>query len=1670
MNRLRRSIPSVLAVAAVAGGMVVATEAPAAANDNVLWVGKVGETHGTFGANAVVRIWGDLRVKTYGCPDGGVNDFVYPTSDVYLVAPGSGYGELTDATGARPNTVVQYASVFDDEVVAMTAPGGKLAEGSYDVVFDTCQDGTYDPEDDTVFPGAVTVTMPPTLPAPDAALSDLKDASHAEYESWKTTRTAMNGVWKMVEKAIKTGCKAGNPLACAMKYGNYFGPIKKSFDELLVNQGVHYLGIYEDPPNEDYKHAVVPEPVAGDESAIGGEAALTQALLRAIEAYKGAQEAGDQRWALVHARAVVALHDALADQLGATDARLAELQGLFSNQADAGLTFAWQYLGRVRTEGFAPAERRTLLENGMTRAQVTALETEVDSTHVARWTAAGVRDVLGATRATHTDTRAALAEGRAGWQAVVDALTADGVPDEHPVAVAAAPARVDEGSGVTLDGAASQRATSHAWDLDGDRDFDDATGASPAVTFDEPGTALVGLRVRDDAGRTAYDWATVAVTASSAAPVVSGTPAERLRTAVTGTVTTFAVTTSDDAGTPSVAWTVDGVAAGTGTTYAWTAPATPGTHQVVATATDADGHTGSFAWDVNVHRSDADGDRYSELLDCDDTDAVVHPGQTEFLGNGVDDDCDAGTADAPPGGLTGSVWAWGDGAYGSLGNGRTMPSYTPPLAATAVPGNVVQVEVDTWASHAVLDSGKVLGWGYNGDGNVGDGTRTTRIQPVPVKSVDGQGELTGVRSVGHSHGHVAATLTTGRVVTWGKQVAGTLGDGSTVHSRPLPGYVLTAPGGEPLEGVRSVAAGHAEDYALMNDGTVRGWGRVTCDGSDKDGEPYDLFPKPIEGLDDIRQVVTSQAIHLFLRKDGAVLSCGGTDPQLGRDWDYNTASPWRPLPVDGLGAGSGVVDISIAGDQVMALKEDGTVLIWGQNTNAGLAPVCGAESCTLETPTVTPLPAGPPVTGVENSDTATPHLIRADGSVVVWGSNHEGSGGKQPGNIMTAQVLDVPGQTVLQVATHSSRTLALTRPHNDPELELPARWVNASVEDAELGEGGDNGFTVTLDQPLRHDASLTWSLAPGSASEADVAPTTGTVVVPAGQTSARVPVTIVDDAVDEDDETVTLSLTGAEHGLTLARPLGTGTIADDDAAPVVSVADVSVVEGDTSLTDLAVTFRLSGRSEKEVVAEYATAAGTATEGTDYVGSAAVIRFAPGETEHEVHLGVVGDLVTEPAETFEVTIPATGAGGTVTLADDEVVGVSATGSTSVEGTALTFEVSLDGALLPGESVEVPWTVVEPTPEGEIAGEPGEVPHDQPGDVVAAAGTVTLTAEEPSATVTTTSVDDQVVEGPEPVLLELSGTPVGSGERGVRVGRSDPAWVSDNDRTNQEPVIQIVTPASGPENSSIPLNAVVTDDAGQATAQWTVDGASCTVAGPGATSSVVCRQDGEYTAVLTATDAEGLTATAEADLVVTNAAPVATRVQVDGTGAVVEFTDAGPDDTHSCRVQWGDESADGVLQGTGSPCRIAHAYQPGSYTATVTVTDDGGLSFTETVPVTVAGEAAWPWRGFLAPVDNLPTVNVIKAGQSVPIKFGLGGYRGMDIFAAGSPASGKVPCTGGQLDPVEEVDTPGASGLTYDAGSDTYHYVWKTQRSWAGTCRTLVVTLADGSSHHAQFRLK
>ena len=118
-----------------------------------------------------------------------------------------------------------------------------------------------------------------------------------------------------------------------------------------------------------------------------------------------------------------------------------------------------------------------------------------------------------------------------------------------------------------------------------------------------------------------------------------------------------------------------------------------------------------------------------------------------------------------------------------------------------------------------------------------------------------------------------------------------------------------------------------------------------------------------------------------------------------------------------------------------------------------------------------------------------------------------------------------------------------------------------------------------------------------------------------------------------------------------------------------------------------------------------------------------------------------------------------------------------------------------------------------------------------------------------------------------------------------------------------------------------------------------------------------------------------------------------------------------------------------------------------------------------------DVKYPFTGFLQPVDNLPTVNAIKAGSAVPVRFGLGGDLGLDIFALGYPKAQLMQClTGEPIASIEETVTAGSSSVSYDVATDAYTYVWKTDKSWANSCRELQVKLTDGEVYTARFTMR
>ncbi len=314
---------------------------------------------------------------------------------------------------------------------------------------------------------------------------------------------------------------------------------------------------------------------------------------------------------------------------------------------------------------------------------------------------------------------------------------------------------------------------------------------------------------------------------------------------------------------------------------------------------------------------------------------------------------------------------------------------------------------------------------------------------------------------------------------------------------------------------------------------------------------------------------------------------------------------------------------------------------------------------------------------------------------------------------------------------------------------------------------------------------------------------------------------------------------------------------------------------------------------------------------------------------------------------------------------------------------------------------------------------------------------------------------------------------------RTSDHDPIVIDLN--LNAPPTVDAGGPYSANEGGSVVVNATGSDPNGDLlTYAWDLDNdGTFETSGQSATFSAAALDGpGSHIVKVKATDPGGLSAVDAATIDVVNVAPVVNAPIVSPepstegqpVTASATFSDPGVGDApFTCTVDYGDGS--GVAPGTvsGAVCTgPAHTYATfGSYTISVTVIDkDGGAGTNSAVHI-----VTFKWAGFFPPVDNLPAFNGVKAGRPIPVKFSLGGDKGLNVLATGYPISLRIACdTGALQDDAAEAGTAGSSSLAYDPSSGQYSYVWKTEKAWAGACRRLIVMLIDGTKHAANFKFK
>jgi hypothetical protein len=254
-----------------------------------------------------------------------------------------------------------------------------------------------------------------------------------------------------------------------------------------------------------------------------------------------------------------------------------------------------------------------------------------------------------------------------------------------------------------------------------------------------------------------------------------------------------------------------------------------------------------------------------------------------------------------------TVWAWGWNGDGQLGDGSTVDR-TTPVQVRGLSG-MAAITAEGRFSVALKKNGTVWAWGWNSYGQLGDGSTTNRYTPVQVRG------LSGVAAIAASSGHTLAVKKDGTVWAWGDNSYGELGDGSTTY-RPKP---VQARG---IAGITAIAVEYMYNIGLKDDGTVWTWGaEMLYDGT------VTKLPAPLQvrGLSGVVAIAAGGDHTVALKDDGTVWAWGGN--RWGELGDDSRADSLGPVQVRGL---SGVVAIAAGEGYTVALKNDGTVWAWGR--------------------------------------------------------------------------------------------------------------------------------------------------------------------------------------------------------------------------------------------------------------------------------------------------------------------------------------------------------------------------------------------------------------------------------------------------------------------------------------------------------------------------------------------------------------------------------------------------------------------------------------------------------------------------------------------------------------------------------------------------------------------
>jgi alpha-tubulin suppressor-like RCC1 family protein len=323
----------------------------------------------------------------------------------------------------------------------------------------------------------------------------------------------------------------------------------------------------------------------------------------------------------------------------------------------------------------------------------------------------------------------------------------------------------------------------------------------------------------------------------------------------------------------------------------------------------------------------------------------------------------------------GTVWAWGDNATGELGNNSTTPSSNPvQVMVSGSPLKAIAVAADNQESFAIDTNGQVWGWGYNVHGELGTGNNSAITVPTKV------GTLTNMVAIASGQHHTVALRGDGTVWAWGANDSGQLGNGEIAPFVAQPVQVVAASGqsNQFLSGIVAISAGASHTLALDNQGVVWSWGGNTSGQLGDADTTFAPQPAPVpvirsgSSFGNVVGLTAGPTSSFALRSDGTVWSWGdNTIGELGQG-TTNTAGTAANLNPTQVSVLTGMTGTMVAVGNQTALSSDGTVWTWGDNSNGLLAVGYTGSYATVPLNIALATPATPSLTATAgNGQTVT---------------------------------------------------------------------------------------------------------------------------------------------------------------------------------------------------------------------------------------------------------------------------------------------------------------------------------------------------------------------------------------------------------------------------------------------------------------------------------------------------------------------------------------------------------------------------------------------------------------------------------------------------------------------------------------------------------------------------